>query len=85
LVTALGYRVPDAALPQEQPAARVTVAPVRDQPRRALARPPDSTGALHTYRVEYRLELGALVALARGHDHRQRPAPAVAGQMQLGR
>ena len=67
------------------PAARITVAPIRDQLLQALPRPSDSTGALHPDRVEDHLELGAFVALTRSDDHRQRPASTVAGGVQFGR
>jgi hypothetical protein len=52
---------------------------------RALARRCDSTRALNPDSVEDRLKLGTLVTLAQGYVHLQRPASAIAGQVQLGR
>jgi hypothetical protein len=83
LVGALGDGVGDPPLAQQPTAGGVAVAPVGDQVRWALARA-TRRRAGYPDGVQQRAELGALVPLAGGDQCRQRPAAAVAGQVQLG-
>jgi hypothetical protein len=86
LVTPLWDGVRNAAPPQQPPAPREAVTSVGDKMLGSFAWPPG--GALRAHHpdgVEHHSELGALVALARGHDHRQRSPSPAASQMQLGR
>jgi hypothetical protein len=84
LVGAFGDGVGDPAPPQQAPAGRIAVAPVSDQVGGALAGPPRSRSG-DADGVQQRAELGALMPLAGGDQHRQGPAAAVTSQMQLGR
>jgi hypothetical protein len=52
--------------------------------RWALARPTQPAWAGHPDGVQQRLQLGALMALAGGDQHPQRPPAAIGGQMDLG-
>ena len=85
LVGPLGDGVGDPPLAQQSPIDAVAGAAVGDQMRRAFARPPCPAWAGDSDGVQERLQLGALVALAGGDQHPQRPPAAIAGEMQLGR
>jgi hypothetical protein len=50
----------------------------------SLARAADAARARHPNRSEQGGKLGSLVALARSQDYRERTAPAIAGEMNLG-
>jgi hypothetical protein len=76
--------VGDASTAQQPPAPRGAVALVADQVVGPLAGPAPPTGTGHRDRVKDRFELGAVVPLTRGADHAQRPAAAVAAQVDLG-
>jgi hypothetical protein len=85
LVGALRDGVGDPAAPQRPAAGRVAVAPVGNQVGGALAGPAPSTRARDSNGVQQRAQLGALMALTGGDQHPQRPATAIAGQVDLGR
>lgn len=76
----------DAALAQQLATAFEAVAPVGDQVFGALACSARATrGACQPYSVEEPPKLRAAVALGEGHDHRERAALAVAGEVHLRR
>jgi hypothetical protein len=85
LVRPLGDGVGNPTPAQQPPAGRIAVAPVGGQMVRALAGPAPPTRPWHPDRIQQPLQLGALVPLPGGQQHRQRPATAVAGQVDLGR
>jgi hypothetical protein len=83
LVGALRDGVGDPPLPQQPPTRGVAVAAVSDQVRRALAWSPRPWPG-HSDGIQQWLQLGALMALTGGDQHRQWPTAAVAGQVDLG-
>lgn len=85
LVTPLGNGVFDLSLAQHAPTARIAIALVGDEPKRAGAWPSSSTRAWDANAVQYRPQLRAVMALAWCDDDRERPSLAVAGEVQLGR
>jgi hypothetical protein len=85
LVGPLGDGVGDPPLAQQPAAGTVAVAAVGDQMRRALTRPTRPAWAGDSDGVQQCAELGALVALAGGDQHAERPPAAITGEMELGR
>jgi hypothetical protein len=80
---------PDATTAQQPPGAGERVALVADQLGGAFARPTPpgpaiGSGPLDRPAVQQRLQLGDLVALARGGQQHQRPPVPIGAQVQLG-
>jgi hypothetical protein len=84
LVGPLGDGVGDPALAQQPAAGGVAVAAVGNQMSWPLAGPPQPSWARDPDGVQQRPQLGALMTLAGGDQHGQRPATAISGQMDLG-
>jgi hypothetical protein len=84
LIAALWDGVWNAALAQQSPTTRITVAFVGNQAIRARAGTSAPTGTGNPNAVQDGGQLRAIVALPSGDDDGQRTAFAVTGQMKLG-
>jgi hypothetical protein len=78
LVGPLRDGVGDSAAPQQPPTRGVAVAPISNQVGGAFARPPRPWPG-HPDGIQEWFQLGALMALASGDHHPQRPTAAIAG------
>jgi hypothetical protein len=85
LVFAFGDGVGDVPPAQQLATTLEAVASVGDHMMRSLPRPARRTcGGCSPYFIEKSLKLRAAVALSGSHDHRERTALAVAGEVHLG-
>jgi hypothetical protein len=85
LIGPLRDGVRNPALAQQPAAGGVAVASISNQVPWAPARPTQPAWAGHPDGVQQRPELGALMTLAGGEEHPQRPPATITSQMDLGR